>query len=40
MLLRVLVGITLFSAAYLAEVVRGGLQAIPNGQVEAAARWA
>jgi len=35
-LLRVLVGITLFSAAYLAEVVRGGLQAIPNGQVESA----
>ncbi len=36
-LLRVLVGITLFAAAYLAEVVRGGLQAIPNGQHEAAA---
>jgi general L-amino acid transport system permease protein len=36
-LLRVLVGITLFSAAYLAEIVRGGLQAIPRGQVEAAA---
>ncbi len=36
-LLRVLVGITLFNAAYLAEVVRGGLQAIPKGQVEAAA---
>ena len=35
-LLRVLVGITLFSAAYLAEVVRGGLQAIPRGQIEAA----
>jgi general L-amino acid transport system permease protein len=35
-LLRVLVGITLFSGAYLAEVVRGGLQAIPKGQVEAA----
>jgi general L-amino acid transport system permease protein len=35
-LLRVLVGITLFSAAYLAEVVRGGLQAIPKGQIEAA----
>ena len=37
MLLRVLVGITLFAAAYLAEVVRGGLQAIPKGQDEAAA---
>ncbi|MGH6609679.1 MAG: amino acid ABC transporter permease [Burkholderiaceae bacterium] len=36
-LVRVLVGITLFAAAYLAEVVRGGLQAIPNGQHEAAA---
>jgi general L-amino acid transport system permease protein len=36
-LLRVLAGITLFTAAYLAEVVRGGLQAIPSGQVEAAA---
>ena len=36
-LLRVLVGITLFAAAYMAEVIRGGLQAIPRGQVEAAA---
>jgi general L-amino acid transport system permease protein len=36
-LVRVLAGITLFSAAYSAEVVRGGLQAIPNGQFEAAA---
>jgi general L-amino acid transport system permease protein len=36
-LLRVLVGITLFSAAYMAEVIRGGLQAVPKGQVEAAA---
>lgn len=35
--LRVMVGITLFSAAYLAENVRGGLQAIPKGQYEAAA---
>ncbi len=35
-LVRVLVAITLFSAAYLAENVRGGLQSIPNGQVEAA----
>jgi general L-amino acid transport system permease protein len=35
-LTRVLVGMTLFSAAYLAEVVRGGLQALPKGQVEAA----
>ncbi|MBP0623375.1 amino acid ABC transporter permease [Cupriavidus consociatus] len=35
-LVRVLAGITLFSAAYLAEVVRAGLQAVPKGQVEAA----
>jgi general L-amino acid transport system permease protein len=35
-LLRALIGVTLFSAAYLAEVVRGGLQAIPRGQFEAA----
>jgi len=34
--LRAMVGITLFSAAYVAENVRGGLQAIPPGQVEAA----
>jgi general L-amino acid transport system permease protein len=35
-LLRVLVGVTLFAAAYMAEVVRGGLQAIPKGQYEGA----
>lgn len=35
-LLRALIGIMLFSAAYMAEVVRGGLQAIPKGQYEAA----
>jgi general L-amino acid transport system permease protein len=34
-LARVLAAITLFSAAYLAENVRGGLQAIPKGQYEA-----
>ncbi|MCC6568250.1 MAG: amino acid ABC transporter permease [Anaerolineales bacterium] len=34
--IRAMVGITLFSAAYLAENVRGGLQAIPKGQFEAA----
>jgi general L-amino acid transport system permease protein len=34
--LRAMVGITLFSAAYLAENVRGGLQAISRGQFEAA----
>ncbi len=35
-LLRALVGVTLFSSAYLAEVIRGGLQALPRGQYEAA----
>lgn len=35
-LVRVLIGIALFSSAYMAEVVRGGLQAIPRGQYEAA----
>lgn len=35
-LLRVLIVVTLFSAAYMAEVVRGGLQAIPKGQYEGA----
>ncbi|MYF98207.1 amino acid ABC transporter permease, partial [Candidatus Poribacteria bacterium] len=34
--LRMMVAITLFSAAYMAENVRGGLQAIPRGQHEAA----
>ncbi len=33
---RAMGGITLFSAAYVAENVRGGLQSIPTGQVEAA----
>ena len=36
LLMRVLIMVTLFSAAYIAEVVRGGLQAIPTGQFEAA----
>ena len=35
-LLRAQIAMILFAAAYLAEVVRGGLQAIPHGQVEAA----
>ena len=35
-LLRALIGIAMFQSAYMAEVVRGGLQAIPKGQYEAA----
>ncbi len=35
-LMRPLVGVSLFSAAYMAEVVRGGLQAVPKGQYEGA----
>ena len=34
--LRAMLGMTLFAAAYMAENIRGGLQAIPLGQVEAA----
>jgi general L-amino acid transport system permease protein len=36
-LIRVMVGITLFAAAYMAEIIRGGLQSLPKGQTEAAA---
>ncbi|MCR4520587.1 MULTISPECIES: amino acid ABC transporter permease [Bosea] len=35
-LLRPLIGVALFAAAYMAEVVRGGLQAMPKGQYEGA----
>jgi general L-amino acid transport system permease protein len=35
-LVRVTAGITLFTAAYMAEVIRGGLQAVARGQIEAA----
>lgn len=35
-LMRALIMVALFAAAYLAEVIRGGLQAIPRGQYEAA----
>ena len=35
-LARVLVAVTLFQSAYMAEVIRGGLQALPRGQYDAA----
>ena len=35
-LMRALVGVALFSSAYMAEVIRGGLQALPKGQYEGA----
>ena len=35
-LLRAVIGVALFASAYMAEVVRGGLQAIPKGQYEGA----
>ena len=35
-LVRCLIAVTLFQGAYMAEVIRGGLQAIPQGQYEAA----
>jgi general L-amino acid transport system permease protein len=34
-LIRALIGVSLFAGAYMAEVVRGGIQAIPRGQIEA-----
>ncbi len=36
LILRVIIMITMFSAAYIAEVIRGGLAALPKGQYEAA----
>jgi len=36
LLLRVIIMVTLFSAAYIAEVIRGGLAALPTGQYEGA----
>lgn len=35
-LLRILIGVTMFASAYMAEVIRGGLQALPKGQYEGA----
>lgn len=36
-LLRTIIAVALFAGAYMAEVIRGGLQALPKGQAEAAA---
>jgi general L-amino acid transport system permease protein len=36
LLVRAVIAITLFETAYIAEIVRGGLQAVPRGQIEAA----
>ena len=36
LMLRVIIMVTLFSSAYIAEVIRGGLAALPKGQIEAA----
>jgi general L-amino acid transport system permease protein len=35
-LLRAIIGVALFASAYMAEVIRGGLQAMPKGQYEGA----
>ncbi|MBP2446056.1 amino acid ABC transporter permease [Rhizobium leguminosarum] len=35
-LLRAVIGVSIFTSAYMAEVIRGGLQAIPKGQFEGA----
>ena len=35
-LLRAIIGVSIFASAYMAEVIRGGLQAIPKGQFEGA----
>ncbi|QVL21435.1 amino acid ABC transporter permease [Pseudomonas qingdaonensis] len=36
LILRVIIMVTIFSTAYMAEVIRGGLAALPQGQTEAA----
>jgi general L-amino acid transport system permease protein len=35
-LIRAIIGVSIFASAYMAEVIRGGLQAIPKGQYEGA----
>ncbi len=39
LILRVIILVTFFAAAYIAEVIRGGLAALPRGQYEAADAW-
>jgi len=37
--LTVLIGLTLYTASYIAEIVRGGIQAVPTGSMRPLPRW-